>query len=162
MSTELAQPSLVEPTVAQERPNAGPVGFGGWLLIPMIGQTLSPLVTLLTSAPDDFAMLSNPALPASLTPLVLLELAMTACFAAFQIVVTVAMYRRRRSFPNLYRWQLIAAVAVLLIDVLMTSAALKLPVSDLIDGKTIGRLFAGAIWVWYVSVSVRVRNTFTA
>jgi hypothetical protein len=161
MSTELAQPSLVEPTVAQEKPNAGPVGFGGWLLIPMIGQTLRPLWILFESR-TQFAALSNPALSPSLTSFLLLELAANACVLAFSIVVMVAMYRRRRSFPSLYRWQFYAGLAVFLADVLMASAVFKLPVSDLVDSKDISQIFGLAIWVWYVSVSVRVRNTFTA
>jgi len=160
MSTELAQPSLVEPTVAQEKPTE-PVGFGGWLLIVMIGQTLMPLLTLIT-VPKDFEALATPELPSGLVAMLLIELAMAVGVAAFQAFVTVAMYRKRRSFPLLYRVQFIVVWVAFAIDVMIVQASTKLPMNELIASNDVSQFISMALWLWYVSVPVRVRNTFTA
>jgi hypothetical protein len=169
--TELAQAaSTTEPTAEPTidptfttpyTPKAEPSGFGGWFAFVVLGQTLSPLVLLtqMLMGPD-IGLLSNPALPSNLMPLIVFEVGMNVCLIAFHVFVMIVMYRRKRSFPNLYRWQFYIFTAALLADLLMISDALKLPITAVIQSRDIGMFIGMALWTWYVSVSVRVRNTF--
>ncbi len=140
-----------------------PVGFGGWLILVVIGQTLAPLRTLgelgrSTSGYENLMMLPNG------RATVYIEVALLLAFAAFQVVVAVAMYRKRRSFPTLFLYQWFAIPGLFILDMLLVSALLGVGVNALMDAEEIGSVsgtfIATGLWVWYIFKSVRVRNTF--
>lgn len=74
------------------------------------------------------------------------------------------MFRRLRSFPTLWIYQGIAAVLVPILDGVLVSVLLGVPLDGVIDAQSWGQIIATAIalvlWSWYLRVSVRVNNTF--
>jgi hypothetical protein len=155
-------------TSARGAPNSGigPSGFGGWLLLLAVGQTLAPLRTLsvIAQSVDGYRALQDSSIP-NATLAIYAEVGLIICFTAFQLFIIVSMYRKRRFFPELFYSQWVAAMGVPIADWILTSALLHIPLDSLVTAKDIagvlGAGLLGGIWVWYVARSVRVRNTFT-
>lgn len=142
---------------------AGPSGLGGWLLLLAIGQTLFPLRTLadLAKSGDAYSRLMT----FERGPLAVYgDVGLTVAFAALQFVVAIFMYRRSRLFPKLFMYQWIAIPAFLILESLLVSASLGVPIDQVLSpgavSRTTGAFLFGGLWVWYVFKSVRVRNTF--
>ncbi|MBX5164835.1 DUF2569 family protein [Rhizobium sp. NZLR4b] len=137
-------------------------GFGGWLILPMIGQTLSPLYSLSTlgnnlKIRDQFA-----ALPNGLTAYYG-ENILTAAMLALQVITIFALYTKSHLFPRLFLIQWLALIAYIVLDAELVSAVLNVPPGSLFEGdvsKTLGPIVAGGIWSLYMFKSERVKNTF--
>ena len=157
MSDQAPAPAAAPATSPQPR------GFGGWLILPMIGVCLSPLRTLADMFETAKGYPAAARLPNG-TFLVGFEVALNVGLIALEIIVLVVMLSRRASFPKWFTWLWLAALFLPVVDLLVIVAVLNVPPTQLIDGAA-ARQFIGAIiagfWVWYVQVSVRVRNTFT-
>jgi len=143
--------------------SAALVGFGGWLMLLAIGQTLSPLRSLaqLGSSTEDYQklmMLPNGTLAAYG------EIALLLAFVVLQGVVLVAMFRRSSRFKQLFLVQWIAIPVVFVLDAVWISAVLGAPMSQVLAGDAlvtpIVSFVLTGIWVAYVYKSIRVRNTF--
>ncbi|MBZ9746991.1 DUF2569 family protein [Mesorhizobium sp. CO1-1-7] len=140
------------------------VGFGGWLMLLAIGQTLSPLRTLADfgNSADGYQQLMT--FPnGSLA--VYGEVALNLAFLALQLVVLVSMLRRSRRFPQLFLCQWFAIPVVFILDTIWISSILGVPVNKVLAGNALAAPMASSvvtgIWAAYVYKSVRVRNTFT-
>ncbi|RWC39371.1 MAG: DUF2569 family protein [Mesorhizobium sp.] len=143
---------------------AGIVGFGGWLMLLAILQALSKLGALvaLGSSSDGYQQLM--ALPnGSLA--VFGEVALLLAFLVLQVVVFVAMLRRRYRFKQLFLYQWFAIPIVFILDTVWISAVLGVPMSQMLAGGALAAPIVSfvltGIWVAYAYKSVRVRNTFT-
>ncbi|UVK53062.1 DUF2569 family protein [Mesorhizobium sp. AR02] len=139
------------------------VGFGGWLLLLAIGQTLSPLRTLadLANSVEGYQQLMT----VSNGPLAVYgELILNLAFLALQLVVLVAMLRRSRRFPQLFLCQWFAIPVVFILDTIWIASILDVPVNQVLAGDAlvapIASFVGTGIWAAYVYRSVRVRNTF--
>lgn len=140
------------------------VGFGGWLMLLAIGQTLSPLRTLATlgSSSDGY----NQLMLVPNGPVVVYgEVALLLAFLVLQLVVLVAMLRRSRRFKQLFLIQWLAIPVVFILDAAWVSTALGVPVGQVVTGDALAAPIVSfvltGLWVAYVYKSVRVRNTFT-
>ncbi|QND64935.1 DUF2569 family protein [Mesorhizobium loti] len=140
------------------------VGFGGWLMLLAIGQTLSPLRTLadFANSADGYQQLMT----LSNGPLAVYgELALNLAFLALQLVVLVSMLRRSHRFPQLFLLQWLAIPVVFVLDTIWVASVLGVPVSLVLAGDALVAPIASfvltGLWVAYVYNSVRVRNTFT-
>ncbi len=121
------------------------VGIGGWLalLAVLLGASalrdLSGIVSglMLMAATKDF----------DIVPLVHLPVFIAKLWVLF------ALFRTKRSFRTafLVMWLLEIAAAAAMWQVLMVFFPLAIVV--------VGTLIVTGLWYWYVSVSVRVRNT---
>jgi uncharacterized membrane protein len=93
------------------------------------------------------------------------EILINLAFIAFQVYVVVAMLKRWVIFPRLFLYQWFLIMALPIIDVVWVATIMGMPLSRVFPatelGSAIGAVIALGIWVWYTSVSVRVRNTFT-
>jgi len=142
---------------------AKPSGFAGWLLLPAIIVCLGPMrggFNAITSIEGAWAVLRLLDGQFHLA----LEAAIDVGYFVLQILVLVAMLRRRASFPTWFTGLWLATLVLPLVDVLAVMAVTKLPVERIVDISTWRPLVAGAamtLCVWYVHVSVRVKNTFT-
>ncbi|WFP74137.1 DUF2569 family protein [Mesorhizobium sp. WSM4906] len=139
------------------------VGFGGWLMLLAIGQTLAPFRTLaeLFSSSEGYQQLMT--LPNG--PLAVCgEIVLLLGFTLLQLVVLVAMLRRSPRFKRLFLYQWIAIPFVFALDAVWTSTILGAPLSQVLAKDALVAPIAGfvltGIWVAYVFKSVRVRNTF--
>jgi len=155
-------------TSALRAPNSGvgPSGFGGWLLLLAIGQSLAPLRTLsvLAQSADGYRALQDSSIP-NATLAIYAEVGLFIGFAAFQVFIIISMYRKRHFFPRLFFYQWISGICVPIADWMLTSVLLHIPLNSLVTARDVagvlGAGLLGGIWVWYVARSVRVRNTFT-
>ncbi|MBZ9740403.1 MULTISPECIES: DUF2569 family protein [unclassified Mesorhizobium] len=140
------------------------VGFGGWLMLLAIGQTLSPLRTVadLANSIEGYQQL----MPLPNGPLAVYgEVALNLAFLAIQLSVLVFMLRRSRHFPRLFLLQWLAIPAVFILDTILISSALDVPLSQVLAGgdglvAPIISVVVTGLWVAYVFKSIRVRNTF--
>jgi len=129
----------------------GLVGFGGWLALLALSQTLSPVVTLL-ALPQ---LLAQPHRSRSDTFAAILIIAL----ALIQTFVTIAMWRKRRYFRKAFVIQ--SAVMLLFLALALLGAAMRPdPSSDSAVPPAIVSFVGIFAWMLYVLRSVRVRNTF--
>ena len=140
------------------------VGFGGWLMLLAIGQTLSPLRTLadLANSVEGYQQLMT----VSNGPLAVYgELALNLAFLTLQLIVLVSMLRRSHRFPQLFLCQWLAIPVVFILDTIWIASILGVPSNQVVAGDAlvapIASFVGTGIWVAYVYRSVRVRNTFT-
>jgi hypothetical protein len=151
----------------------GPEGIGGWLILPLIGLVLTPLgavVALLTQqipafTEGHFSRLTDPNFVnyhPLWGPLLILEPLATITLAAMAIWALVLMARKKKAFPRLMIAFYTFSVVYMLID---TTLGLQIP-HIAAEGKAelIGQMLragiVAAIWIPYMRVSRRVKNTF--
>jgi len=152
----------------------GPVGIGGWLILPVIALFVGP-VRLATLVALDYLPLFERAVWGNLTtpgsalyhplwaPAIWFELASAIVLVAFDLWVLVLLFRRSPQFPK-------AFVAFALVNLFLTLAdsvlVLQIPAvaqKGFPGTREIGGALAfAALWVPYMLVSKRVRNTFRA
>ncbi|TPM41780.1 DUF2569 family protein [Mesorhizobium sp. B2-3-4] len=140
------------------------VGFGGWLMLLAIGQTLSPLRTIadLANSIEGYQQL----MPLPNGPVAVYgEVALNLAFLALQLVVLVFMLRRSRRFPRLFLLQWLSIPVVFILDTILIASVLDVPLNQALAGgdalaAPIISLVVTGLWVAYVFKSVRVRNTF--
>jgi len=145
-------------------PSGQPEGIGGWLVLLAIGVALAPLRTLgeIGKNADGYQQLSD--VPNG--PLVTnLEIGLLLTFAAFQFVMAFAFFKKKRVFPTLFMIQWVAAPVMLMVDGLLVSSLLQVPLGLVLTAEQLMPVLMafvlGTVWVWYLYKSVRVRNTFT-
>lgn len=139
-------------------------GFGGWLALLALGQTLAPLrlaaqflQTLPTYKPV-MAMNNGAAVFYG-------EAAVNTVLTLFVAYVTVRMWQRKRTFPVLFTWEWAVVMVVPVLDLLAVSAAFGMPLGELMDREFLvseAKSVVALAWILYVHRSVRVRNTFVA
>ena len=142
---------------------AEPSGLRGWLVLMVIGQ-VGGVLRFLKSIMDDIDLFKTPNVTSDGEVAIYVELALNVAVLALVVVTTVMMFRKSRWFPSLWIWQGAAAVSLPFVDAILVANILKIQVSQVLDEKTIGQAIGSAIavgiWIWYLRVSMRVRNTF--
>lgn len=150
-----------------------PSGLGGWLILLGFGLVVAPLrlgaFLVQVYAPlfgdGTWEMLTVPggdAYHPLWAPILISELAMNGVFLVGSVVMIFLFFQRSRRFPTFYVAFSIANCLFILADAWLIS--LVLPDEPMFDPETareFGRsLITVFIWVPYVLVSKRVRNTF--
>src|SRR5262245_45842957 len=168
---ELTQTS--EP--AKQAPSSHPAGLGGWLILVAIGLIVSPIRILAfivqTSVPPfrdgAWAILTTPgseAYHALWAPLLIFELLGNVGFIVAQVSLLVLFFKRSRNFPRIYVWVVLINLPFILLDAWLGSFVITdEPMIDPTTAVELTRSVIGiAIWVPYMRLSKRVRNTFVA
>jgi hypothetical protein len=148
----------------------GPKGFGGWLILPMIGLIISPFTMgfqffndlLPALNADVWRKLTDASLPGHrpmLAPLIIFEVVANVAMFAFTLVVAWFFFNKSRRTPRLYVIWMALLAATQIIDAIMVSSV-GLPVAGSSGRDIIRSVIAGAIWIPYFLVSKRVKNTF--
>lgn len=150
-----------------------PSGIGGWLILVAIGLILSPIRLLLTLAVDFLPLFTDGTWEALTTtgsevyhplwaPIILGEVAGNIGFLGTGIALLVLFFMESRSFPTLFIAVAFINLAFIVGDALVVSVLVPdVPVFDAETTREIARsLFAVAVWVPYMLVSKRVKNTF--
>lgn len=144
-------------------------GFGGWLVLPVIGIFLMPVLVLIEFARTPYfnyvqwQILTDPTYSGynpKLGVLILLEYLYAVLKMSYGIFLIVLMVKRRTSFP------LFATIiyGMNLLFICFDAVALKAlgmsPDSEQVNG-IVRTLIAALIWIPYIIFSDRVKGTFT-
>jgi hypothetical protein len=150
-----------------------PSGLAGWLILVCLGLLLSPLrmIVLLVQvyAPifqdGSWEAVTTPgadAYHALWAPILITELVGNTAFVAAGFVLLVLFFNKSRRFPRLFIAYQVANLLFILGDAWLGS--LVLTREPMFDPDTlrefIRSLIGGLIWIPYMLVSRRVKNTF--
>ena len=165
--------SQVDAPIQAELVDRGPVGIGGWLILPLIGLIFTPIaavVSLWTQYLPIFTQgiyerLTDPAFQnyhPLWGPALILELIAQIIFAAGSIWALVLLFRKSQLFPSVMIAFYALNVAYLAADTWLASQIPMLRAMNLgeIGGRLVIGLIAAAIWIPYMRISKRVKNTF--
>ncbi|MBL4585655.1 MAG: DUF2569 family protein [Flavobacteriales bacterium] len=145
-----------------------PKDFGGWLILPMFGLTITPLIlgySLITggyfnSSTINLFIETSPSFNMAQGTLVIGEMVWNVFFIVFSVFTAFQLYTKRSSAP---KW------VIVFYAMNVVSISTDLFLADLIgikfneeDAKTIFKTLLGAaIWIPYFLKSERVKLTFT-
>jgi transglutaminase-like putative cysteine protease len=148
-----------------------PRGFGGWLLIPMISITLTPLRILNALSDVDIYRLSNwaaletpsnPAFYSAQIPILIFELAGNIGAFVFTLLLVIFLYKKRSTFPRAYIVIFGAILFFHLCDNILASYFVKVENLELAKEWTslIVSSIVYVLWALYFTRSERVKATF--
>lgn len=155
-----------------------PRGLGGWLVLVGLGVVFAPFRILLTVYQDyyvpiasgtfrDFLDPSSEVYRAGVLEFLIFEGAANAAMLLLTLLLVFGFFRTKTWFPRIYIFVILASVVVLFADSL--GAMWLFPevdsseVFDKVTVREIGRSVVSAcIWIPYMLVSKRVKNTFVA
>jgi hypothetical protein len=159
--------------VVEEVESRGPEGIGGWLLLPLLGLIFTPIAALVTIVRDNlppftegyFSTLTNPAFEHyhPLWSVVLVfEPIGTATIGAMAVWALVLLTRKDKAFPRFMIAFYSMNLAFVIVDAVL---CFQIPLLANESGPALVRDFmrtciVAAIWIPYMCVSKRVRNTF--
>lgn len=134
-------------------------GIGGWLILPIIGLSLSVLVSFLASFAA-FA-LSNGVVevPDYYIPILNFEVVVNFLIAIACIIALVLLIKKKMSFPKVVIGIYVASCLFVIIDA-MWASSIGLDMSDMMSG-IVRTILTACIWIPYFLVSKRVKYTFT-
>jgi hypothetical protein len=152
----------------------GPVGIGGWLLLPALGLIASPLLMafgfyrdlLPALMPDVWNSLTDPRSAAYNSlwgPLIVYEVLINVALFVFTVWLLWQFFSKSQRAPKLFVIWLAAIAGTQIIDYLLSS---QIPMVadkavDAADVKGLVRsIVNAAIWIPYFIRSERVKNTF--
>ncbi len=148
----------------------GPKGFGGWLILPMIGLVLSPFrmaVQFFTDLwpvfkPDVWRQLNDASLPGHqpmLPTMIIVESVVNVAMLVFTLALVWYFFTKSRHTPRLYIVWLVLLVVIQVVDSALVSS-LGVPIDKDSMRDLIRSVITSAIWIPYFLVSKRVKNTF--
>ncbi len=154
-----------QPTASSD----GPVGIGGWLILPILGLVVTPLRGVFHLASYGELLESMNQLTSGQIAFIVVEfIGNVVVLLVLPIVLLVLLFRKSASFP---RWFVVWA-AVGLAFIILDIAAAQVFFGDvlaatgqaLLDADTMRELVRSivlaVIWIPYVRISRRVANTF--
>jgi hypothetical protein len=151
----------------------GPEGIGGWLILPLLGLVFTPIacaINLVTQnipifTEGHFAQLTDPNFAGYhplWAPLLILEPIGSVVIATMAIWGLVLMFRKAKAFPSF----MVAFYSVNLLFVIIdTVLGFQIPslaneAAPVLVKQVFQAGIAAAIWIPYMRVSKRVKNTF--
>ncbi len=147
----------------------GPVGLGGWLVLPMLGLFLCPVFGVAQFSVYKDILASWPFLNVYQSLFIAVELLgnVILIFVA-PVVLLVFMFKRLEMFPGWYMIWAMASPVFLIADALLVPFvfpdAFSEPGSTVFDKETVRgisrSIWAAVIWIPYMMRSERVANTF--
>ena len=170
-SAQFPAPSLAAPTVPNGgRPvldydstdSAGPIGIGGWLILPAIGLIIGPLLGLFSTLGLWWIgnQIANKGIGGS-TGSIRIVAAVSTLFTLFQLYVAVLFFGKKRSAPGAMIFMYISAVLLSFFGIWMTEPLVQnLPGTQNVWLGMIKPICIALVWVPYFTVSKRVHRTF--
>ncbi len=150
--------------MTEEKPSESatePAGIGGWLIMLLLGQFISGAWVLFAITGD---VGSYKIFPPKAHLAIHLELTLNVVLLLLIVWTTVELFRRRRSFPTWWKIMGVSALLIPIVDTVMVGRMLNVSLDlELVlrqAAMTFQTLVAVVIWWLYLSLSVRVKNTF--
>jgi Protein of unknown function (DUF2569) len=157
-----------------ESATKGPVGIGGWLLLPALGLIATPLLMafgfykdlLPALAPNVWNLLTDPhsaAYNRFWGPLIVYEVLINLALFVFTLWLLWVFFTKSQHAPKLFVIWLAAIAGTRIIDYLLFSQipAISDKSADPATATDLVRSIVGAaIWIPYFLRSERVKNTF--
>ncbi len=152
----------------------GPSGLGGWLVLVAIGRILGPLV-LLNAIYQIFSVyfksgmltqLSDPdsnMYSALWKPMAFFELIGNVVLLGLSVLLIVLFFMKKKQFPIVYIGMMVLNVLIMLIDLIFIyqiQKALALDLNITATSQLIAAIVTSGVWIPYMLVSKRVKNTF--
>jgi hypothetical protein len=139
-------------------PHTEPKGIGGWLILPMLGVLISPLLALRGIV--EIVPAFERDLTTGLRILLVSEIVFNLCLMIGWVVAAVWLFKHKRAFPPLFITMLVLSFAGPLVDAVIAVWIFEVQLG-LDDYMYLGRgLLALLILAPYMARSKRVRNTF--
>jgi ABC-type multidrug transport system permease subunit len=150
--------------------NIGPSGLSGWLILIAIGLVITPIAAIymiteynlpIFNDIETWREFTNPN-SANYLPLfsflVYFELIGNTIILLFSILFLYLFFRKKRLFPRIYFWFLIGNLLFVFIDEILVNSMVVL--DEFPYRETLRQALPSAIWLRYLVVSKRVKNTF--
>ena len=143
-------------TVPQE-----PKGIGGWLILPMLGTIISPLLTMagLAESIDAFVKYGDKQ-TATWKYFVIGEIIFMLAIIAGWIVAAFKLFQHKRIYPSLFVFMLASTLVYNLADTVVVAAMFNQPFDPTAVRDIARPLISLIIWGPYMYLSKRVKNTF--
>jgi Protein of unknown function (DUF2569) len=140
---------------------AEPQGIGGWLVLPMLGTIISPLVSAIGLFQNIDALVKYRDVQTAVWSYVVIgEIVFTLAIIAGWIFAAVMLFKHKRIFPALFVFMLGAVLVLNLADIVAVKAILNQD-PDAQSIRDVIRPFVSlVIWGPYMYLSKRVKNTF--
>ena len=149
-----------------ERVDPGPRGLGGWLVLVVLGL-FSGLVSDVRTVTEDYLSMFTDGTWSTVTDpsgysyhpvigfVVLWEMAFYIAFVVVQGVLIWLFFRKSVWFPKTYIWFLVAIIIFVISDTITLTL-----LYDQAFSLGIAWIIPSGIWISYMRVSKRVKNTF--
>lgn len=158
-----------EVLIDEQRPNDGPQGIGGWLVLIVIGYIFTILSTALmlfeiynlyingtvaaiTEKKGDYY---NP----ELFLLINFEMVINILIFLFIVIILIFLFRKKRLYPKLAISLIVGNNIIVGLDHLFCNL-IGLETTGVEFAQYVVRLIAGILWIVYFVKSKRVKNTF--
>jgi|SRR5215813_5025826 len=145
--------------ISQAPAEAEPKGIGGWLILPVIGTLLSPLITGY-AAFQDVVVLLNASLSTALAAFFVVEFIYKFSLVIAWIFAAVLLFRHKRLYPHLFVALLVITLIGTVLDLAVAATAFGMQVDSSDVRSTVRSVIVLAIWGPYMYQSKRVQNTF--
>lgn len=140
----------------------GPAGIGGWLLLVAVGLVLTPLVLLLRVVLTAQVVGRLDERFATLITWIRIEMLANTLLLLYALYLLYPFFRKLPSFPTLFIGFLALSLLVVMADAAAAVVIFELPLDRGTIRDMARALIAALVWVPYMLVSRRVRNTFVA
>lgn len=169
-----APKAQVEKPFAPSEADEGPSGLGGWLILVGIITVLTPLVVMAGIAQTYPPLFNDGVWQALTTPgseryragwgaLVIFEIVVNVAIVAVAIFATVLYFTRSPKFPRVFIGLLVAGLVFLVVDLIAVQFVVpEAPVDSQTIAGIVRSVIGCSIWIPYMRMSVRVKNTFVA
>ncbi len=152
----------------------GPSGLGGWLVLVAIGRILGPLI-LLNAIYQIFSVyfksgmltqLSDPdsnMYSALWKPMAFFELIGNVVLLGLSVLLIVLFFMKKKQFPMAYIGMMVLNVLIMLVNLIFIyqiQKSLALDLNITATSQLIAAIVTSGVWIPYMLVSKRVRNTF--
>lgn len=141
---------------------AEPQGIGGWLILPVIGTVLLPLMTAYAAfaAFLDVVVLLNASLLTALVAFIVVKCLYNFGLVIAWIFAAVLLFRHKRLYPRFFVALLVIMFIGTVLDLAVTAMAFDVTIDSSDVRSTLRFVIGLAIWGPYMYKSERVKNTF--
>jgi hypothetical protein len=155
----MAESAVAQTAIIRDEPG----GIGGWLILVAMGQVFGPIRAALNMLiyyvdPNTLAVFNN--FPVAMWG----EVVINVAYVVFAIYASYTFFAQKRIFKGIFTAEFAAALVLVAMDMawVATASGMTIDGSKFGDdfGRAIGGALLGIVWIPYIWLSKRARNTF--